>query len=445
MLLILWFVNLRWAHRLSFRALNTMLFPFALVVTSELFRIVLQQWGTPDSDALPAEVYLYRGFVFVFLFLAWGAVYFNQHLHGVSFGRDQRLALPHFERIRSVGLLILCLSLIVFWAYVHLVNTAPTYAQNFSWDSEPSFFIDGLTLFHGANYAYIQHPDATTSMLSSAVLALTYPFVNTRDDSFLMYQLQHPALFVAAARLLTTLLCCMCFVALSYLIVPTLRSRRDLLIALGLPVTMYALHPLSFETITLWSHHTLGFALSVLVLLCLLRVMQSGPKLRPLQAIALAAGLMTAGSFFYGPLAVGVVVTTAVCFAWKRPTQPGADTVCHVERRFLRSGRLHRRRGRHRLWLPDDGIVRLRHAQSRGILRPRRCRLSLARQHAAEHWTTTRRRAVDVCAARARHRRADGLGGSTPVSPAPTARPVVVRHRADRPDCARPAAGRQNV
>ena len=81
-------------------------------------------------------------------------------------------------------------------------------------------------------------------------------------------------------------------IALTYLVVPVLRSWRDVLLALGLPAGVYALHPLSFETITLWSHHTLGFAISILVLVCLLMVVRakpSKPRLRHFQAIALAA------------------------------------------------------------------------------------------------------------------------------------------------------------
>lgn len=321
MLLIFWFINTRLADYVMGLAFRNILFPFALVTASELFRIMLQQWGSADSNPLLAEVHIWRGFLFIFLFLAWGAVYFNHQLSGVAFRKEiqpeQTAQNRLFNRIRFVGVATLCLSLIGFWAYVHIFNAAPTYGQNFSWDSEPSFFIDGLTVFIGERYAYIQHPDATTSMISSAVLALTYPFVNAHSDSFVMYHLQNPALFVAVARGLTTLLCCLCFVALAYLVIPVLRSWRDVLIALALPATMYALHPLSFETVTLWSHHTLGFAISILVLLCLLTVMRSKPKLRHLLAIALAAGLMTAGSFFYGPLAVGVIVTTTVYSGWK--------------------------------------------------------------------------------------------------------------------------------
>ena len=209
---------------------------------------------------------------------------------------------------------LIALPLLVFWGYAAYVTFDYPYQRA---DPEYSYFLTSLAPFRGDGYRYVDHPGTPLEVIGSVLLGITYPFVGSGGLSgFVQYHLSDPRLFLLLAHgfmLAFSITCAAYF----YRTALTGQTRDDILFAASLALMFYAIHPLSFTILFVWSHHSYNFPFGAGLLLLLYGVMQNKGRIsrKRLLWLGFGAGILTAVVIYFGTWVVGMAVSIGV-FYW---------------------------------------------------------------------------------------------------------------------------------
>jgi hypothetical protein len=222
---------------------------------------------------------------------------------------------------QKIGMIALALSLAGFWVYFHWVEPIPFY-DSYHYDPEMAYMMSSLSVFR--EYAYddfYQHPGTPVQVLGTALLALTYPITIGSPDSFVMYHVRNPELFLSIARAFLTLGSIACVVLLARHAITTIEHWTDALFSIAVAATFYAVHPFwAFKSLVLWSHNSFNLPAGSLLLLGLLVTLRSGRRLRwwQVSALGFGAGVLTSIQLYFATWVIGTIVAVATLYLLQR-------------------------------------------------------------------------------------------------------------------------------
>jgi hypothetical protein len=208
---------------------------------------------------------------------------------GVIIRRAHEMLGRHWRYIASL------VPILAYWLYVVGVNPGPFYRE---YDPEINYFIDSLSVFRGVGYNYVDHPGTPVSMIGSALLGLTYPFLGGGD--FVRYHLFHPAIFMVLAH--TFLLAAACACALVFCREAAAAfDGAERWLAVPLVLMFFALHPFSFLTLAYWSHNSFNYPFGTFLLVLLLAILKRNdiPGRRALAGWGGLAGILAASQLYF--------------------------------------------------------------------------------------------------------------------------------------------------
>ena len=206
------------------------------------------------------------------------------------------------------------LPLVVYFAYATwLQPISPFYAN---YDPEFQYMLNSLEAFKGRPYYYADHPGSPLEALGTVLYAATIPFLRVDADAFIRFHLIHPRLFLTAAHGLLVLASA---ASMACLINLTSSGRRGAASAFGaaLGLMYFAVHPMAFDSLMIWSHNSFSFALGTLLIALLYRLLSGvspGHAIpwRPLAWLSLGAGLLASITIYLAAWAAGYLVIVAI-------------------------------------------------------------------------------------------------------------------------------------
>jgi hypothetical protein len=208
---------------------------------------------------------------------------------------------------------IIILVLFAPWVYSNLL-LHPLFYQNY--DPEIPYFMNSLMAFKGQTYYYVDHPGTPLEIIGSFILALTYPFISGGLNNFILYHLQNPDLFLTFAHLFVTVASIVCALYIKKLLLASSQRWDDIMIMLALPLMFYIMHPMSFETLDLWSHTSFNFPFGTLLLFVFYKIAKTQHELTTKNIIALGlfAGILTSVMIYFSAWIVGFVTFIIVWY-----------------------------------------------------------------------------------------------------------------------------------
>jgi hypothetical protein len=206
------------------------------------------------------------------------------------------------DRHKLAGALLVPIPILAYWVYWTL---NPSYW--FNADPGALYFIDSLGVFVGESYQYVDHPGTPIHLIGSFLLALAYPFFESRE-AFIQFFLSRPNVFFFMSNVFLLAINITCALVFYQIVFRDLKQYR-LLGAISIPLLFFALHPYSYPSLTLWSHNSLNFPIGTLLLLWLYSEMRASVQIRPLRLVLLgmASGILSiAQMYFFAWLAMAI-------------------------------------------------------------------------------------------------------------------------------------------
>src|SRR5262249_53037558 len=167
-----------------------------------------------------------------------------------------------------------------------------------------------LGVFKGQGYAYVDHPGTPVEMLGTALLALTYPITKTSTDSFILYHLKHPELFLIIARGFLTVACIVCSILIVRYSLP-LRDWIDVLASVALPALFFCVTPEGFQPLQVWSQNSFNFPFGTLILLGLMLLITRKEVVSywHITILGFAVGILAAAQLYFVVWDIGIAVS----------------------------------------------------------------------------------------------------------------------------------------
>jgi hypothetical protein len=216
------------------------------------------------------------------------------------------------HRAHTFATFILILTLATYWIHVHWNEPAAYYSVKY--DPEFQYFMNSLAVFKGVPYSYMDHPGTPVELLGTGLLLLTFPFTGGSLKSFFSYHISNPELFLIMARAILALMSMTCVYLLAKFSIK-IRSRTDEFFSVAIAISFYTvLSPLTFITLTFWSHNSFAFSLGSLLLLGLLVKLRSDLNLRwwEISLFGISTGILTAVQLYFATWVVGICIAVGV-------------------------------------------------------------------------------------------------------------------------------------
>ncbi|PWB77804.1 MAG: hypothetical protein C3F07_00360 [Anaerolineales bacterium] len=204
----------------------------------------------------------------------------------------------------TLGAVFVPIPIVIYWAYWTL---HPSYW--FNADPAALYFIDSLSVFIGKSYEYVDHPGTPVQVIGSLLLAVTYPFFESRD-AFVNFFLARPGAFFLMAHVFLLAANVFCAVVFYKTVTSALKQNR-VISAISVSLLFFALHPYSYQSLTLWSHNSLNFPIGTLLLVWIYRELRKSQEIKPGKLIAMgfACGVFaTAQMYFLAWLVSGIFI-----------------------------------------------------------------------------------------------------------------------------------------
>jgi hypothetical protein len=201
------------------------------------------------------------------------------------------------------GYAILLAPILFYWGFWTL---NPSYW--FPPDPGAWYFLDSLAIFNGKSYSYVDHPGTPVHLIGSLLLALTYPFFESRE-AFLGYYIAEPETFFFMTNLFLLGMNALTAITFYHTVTSCLKANR-ILAGLGLSLMFFGIHPQGIESLTFWSHNSFNYPFGVLWLLWLYNELRGNRRLswKKIVLLGFAAGALgMAQMYFLGWLAAGVI------------------------------------------------------------------------------------------------------------------------------------------
>jgi len=210
-----------------------------------------------------------------------------------------------------------------YWIFTKLLQPISSFYKDY--EAEILYFMNSLAVFKGGSYYYLDHPGTPIEILGSLVLGVFYLFSGKSVEAFVQAQLLNPEPFFVAVHIILT--AASIYVAL-FLFDTALsissQDKSDLFFAAAISLLYFAIHPLSFSTLTLWHHASFNFPFGTLYLAALLRLSQTDREI-PLSAIiilGLGAGILAATMIYFAAWTIGAIVFIAISYYIRKVGTP---------------------------------------------------------------------------------------------------------------------------
>lgn len=216
----------------------------------------------------------------------------------------------------SGGLKILIAALLSsYWIFTKLLQPISSFYKDY--EAEILYFMNSLAIFKGGSYYYLDHPGTPIEILGSLVLGVFYLLSGKSAEAFIQGQLLNPEPFFVAVHILLTGMSIFCALFLfNTAISITSQDKGDLFFAAAIALLYFAIHPLSFSTLTLWHHASFNFPFGTLYLTALLGLSQNDKEI-PISAIillGLGAGFLAATMIYFAAWTIGTIIFIAISY-----------------------------------------------------------------------------------------------------------------------------------
>jgi hypothetical protein len=206
------------------------------------------------------------------------------------------------------------LPLVGYFVFVTWLRPVSPFFANY--DPEFQYLLNSLEAFKGRAYFYADHPGGPLEAMGTAIYGLTFPFLGMRVGDFVDFHLGHPRVFLTLAHgvILVLSLLTTAYVLETW----SLRGRSSpLFLGAAVALTYFAVHPMAFDSLVVWSHNSLSFALGTILLAMLYRLLTDLPPrqsvpLKSLAALSLGMGFMSAITIYLAASIAGCLVIVAV-------------------------------------------------------------------------------------------------------------------------------------
>ncbi len=172
----------------------------------------------------------------------------------------------------------------------------------------------------------MDHPGTPVEIIGTIIYAMIYPFLHQNPNGFVLYNLQHPRLFLTLSHAFLFIMNITCVIFFFFIAEPSKRLE-SILIASSLATAFFSIHPLSFFATAAWSHNYFAFPFGTLILLYLYKVLNSEKfmKVVPtkhLIGLGISAGLLSAVTFYFASWIFGILFSIIICYqirnlSWK--------------------------------------------------------------------------------------------------------------------------------
>lgn len=214
--------------------------------------------------------------------------------------------------------------ILMFWVYVHLFKPTSPFFE--AYDPEFAYLMNSLEVFKGHPYAYVDHPGTPLEILGTLFYASIYPFLHLAPRDFVLYNLQHPGLFLNICHAFLTLGSIACAVTFFRMASPD-KQIGSVLFGAALATSYFVLHPLSFRFTSIWSHNSFAFIGGTLLLLLLFKALDHPPvhevSTRQLMLLGLGGGLLAGVTIYLAAWVVGIIAAVLINYrlqglSWER-------------------------------------------------------------------------------------------------------------------------------
>ncbi|MBK9926650.1 MAG: hypothetical protein IPP66_15345 [Anaerolineales bacterium] len=207
------------------------------------------------------------------------------------------------KRQDAVEAFLVSLPILTYWVYWTL---HPSYWMS-GGDPGALYFIDSLSVFIGKSYVYVDHPGTPVQLIGSFLLALTYPFFQSRE-AFVQFFIARPGVFFLMANIFLLAVNLLCATVFYKTVKETLHQNR-VVGAMAITLLFFIAHPLSYQSLTLWSHNSLNYPIGTLLLIWLYREMRNEQDVKHTKLIllGLTCGVLAiAQMYFFAWIVAGV-------------------------------------------------------------------------------------------------------------------------------------------
>ena len=206
-----------------------------------------------------------------------------------------------------IGAIVVSIPISIYWVYWTL---HPSYW--FNADPAALYFIDSLSVFIGKSYVYVDHPGTPVQVIGSFLLAMAYPFFQSKE-AFIHFFLVRPNVFFFIANLFlltTNIVCALVF----YKTVARDLTQNRIVAAVAISLLFFAIHPYSYPSLTFWSHNSFNFPFGTLLLLWLYGEMRGSKDIKPLKLVLLGigAGILSVAQMYFVAWLISAIFTVAV-------------------------------------------------------------------------------------------------------------------------------------
>lgn len=213
-----------------------------------------------------------------------------------------------------VAIALTVLPLVVYFTYATWLRPISPFYANY--DPEFQYMLNSLETFKGRPYYYADHPGSPLEVAGTAFYALTFPFLRMDTDGFIRYHLMHPRAFLTIAHGFLLLVNAAGLLSLLRMVFSARRVGSHVLGA-GIALMYFAIHPMAFGSLMLWSHNSFSFALGVPLLVTLYRLLLGAPAKtavpwRSLAVLSIAAGFLASITIYLAAWICGCVIVVAV-------------------------------------------------------------------------------------------------------------------------------------
>ncbi len=212
--------------------------------------------------------------------------------------------------MRWAGWLVLGLSISTYaalaaqraWLEV-LVNYDPTLQYLFA----------SLAALKGWEYTYVDHPGTPVELLGSLILLVMRAVGGPGGEDFILAIVREPERFLHVVDVLFWIANLSITAAMIRWLVPG-QCFQEAAFSVACGAAYFAIHPLAFSTLTLWSHNSFNFIAGASLLLVLVLRLRRHDRLRSWHVFAfgIAAGALTSIQLYFAAWIVGITLTLAV-------------------------------------------------------------------------------------------------------------------------------------
>jgi hypothetical protein len=221
------------------------------------------------------------------------------------FGRLRRVAPVGAER--SVGWLVLALAIS---GYVLMDLQRASLAVTVDYDPTLQYLFSSLAALKGSGYTYVDHPGTPLEVLGSLILVLMKMIDGSDTEEFIVRMIRQPERFLEVVDVLLWITNLAVVAAIMRWSISGKRFQEGAF-AVACGACYFAVHPLAFSTLTLWSHNSFNLIAGSSLLLVLVLELRRGRRLRSWQVFALGfgAGALTSIQLYFAAWIVGITLT----------------------------------------------------------------------------------------------------------------------------------------